>query len=373
MLFIGLLLGSFLGIILGLVPGFNIGFAFLFATTIEDSYFAVGLILGIDATSSIMRHLSMLNSTSDEDENKLCKADNSLILTALLGGMSGKVFGSFVSIGLLIFLQGSLLKLDGMGKGLSLGLIILMWVLLITRTKNPKLGILSLICSCILAVLATNLPINQPMFVLTSCMFSSSLLKSFTEKEVKIKPSSIPSYHNGVEIAQGFFAGCLSSIMWGLPTSVVCKAIEEDYDKPHTIISRKAFADGVRGVLGLTIFLTIQGSKNALASNLTSLNVKFNDVENIGIIGVSFSLSLIAYLIFNSIMDIYIALYNIMPYLFNKGILIITFITLIYMSNGWCLPMFVASLLVNKLVRLAEAPKELNLGAISILPMMALF
>ncbi|MCC5668853.1 hypothetical protein LC653_34620 [Nostoc sp. CHAB 5784] len=204
-------------------------------------------------------------------------------------------------------------------------------------------------------------------------MFSSNLLKTFTEKEVYIKKPQINTFHNGVEIAQGFFAGCLSSIMWGLPTSVVCKAIEEDYDKPHTIISRKAFADGVRGVLGLTIFLTIQGSKSALASNLTSLNVKFNDVENIGIIGVSFSLSLIAYLIFNSIMDIYIAVYNVMPSLFNKGILIITFITLIYMSDGWCIPLLFASLLLNKIIKLADAPKELNLGAISILPMMALF
>ncbi len=43
------------------------------------------------------------------------------------------------------------------------------------------------------------------------------------------------------------------------------------------------------------------------------------------------------------------------------------------MSNGWCIPLLFASLLLNKIIRLAEAPKELNLGAISILPMMALF
>ncbi|MEH2044092.1 hypothetical protein [Nostoc sp.] len=376
MLFTGILLGAFSGIILSLVPGFNIGFAFIFATTIEDSYFAVGLILGIDSTASIMRHLNMLNSIIEEDENKLCKTDPSLILTSLVGEMSGKFFGSFVSIGLLIFLQGSLLKLDGVGKSFSLFMVLIVWTLLIMfKCKNQKLGILSLLCSGLLAILTINLPIDQPMFVLTSCMFSSNLLKTFTEKTSTIKNPKISSFHDGVEIAGGLFAGCLSSILWGLPTSVVCKSIEEKYDKPHTIVSRKSFADGVSGVLGLTIFFTIQGSKSPLASNISNFNsqIQFNDIENIGIIGISFSLSLIGYLIFNNIMNIYITIYNKIPAIASKGVLMLTGVALIYMSNGWCIPLLIASLLLSKLIRLAEAPKELNLGALSILPMMALF
>ncbi|MEH1960915.1 MAG: hypothetical protein V7L05_13730 [Nostoc sp.] len=374
MLLIGIALGSLLGIILGLVPSFNIGFAYLFATTLKDPYFAVGLIIGVDSTSSIMKHLSMLNSSSEEDASELYKTDASLILTSLASGMSGKFIGSAVGIGLIIFLQGSEMKLDGLGKCLSIFLILAVWLILAGfKSKNPKLAIASLVASCLLALVATNLPINQPMFVLTSCMFSSTLFKTLTEKQDKLKDPYITSFHEGVEIVSGFFAGALCSILWGLPTSVVCKAVEEDYDKPHTIISRKAFADGVTSSLGLTIFLVLQGNKNALASNLGSLHIQFNDVENVGIIATSLSLSFVGYLMFNNIMDLHIKIYNIMPNVINKFILALIFITLIYLSNGWCIPLLGTSLLLNKLIRLAEAPKELNLGALAILPMMTLF
>ncbi|PHM11698.1 hypothetical protein CK516_00970 [Nostoc sp. 'Peltigera malacea cyanobiont' DB3992] len=374
MLLTGILLGAGLGIILGLVPSFNIGFAYLFATTLKDPYFAVGLIIGVDSTSSIMRHLSMINSASEEDASELYKHDTSLILTSLASGMSGKFIGSAVGIGLLIFLQGSEMKLDGLGRAMSVIMVVGIWSLLIVfKSKNYKLAIASLVASSLLALVTTNLPINQPMFVLASCMFSSTLFKSVLEKQGKIKDPHITSFHEGIEIASGFFAGALSSILWGLPTSVVCKAMQEDHDKPHTIISRKAFADSVSSSLGLTIFLVISRSKSALTSNLSSLHLKFNDVENVGIILVSLSLSLVGYLIFNNIMDLYIKVSNVIPGMINKLIPLLTIGTLVYMSNGWCIPLIGASLLLNKVIRLAEAPKELNLGALSILPMMALF
>ncbi|MEH1863258.1 MAG: hypothetical protein V7L21_35820 [Nostoc sp.] len=374
MLLIGILLGAILGIVLGLIPSFNSGFVLIFASSLGDPYFAVGLILGIDSTSSIIKHLSMLNSSlEDIEENRLIKNDPSLILTALVSGMTGKLIGSFVGIGLLIFLQGSELKLDGLGRGLSVGLIILTWTFLIIKSKNKLLAIISLVTSGLLAILATNLPINQPMFVLTSCLFSSSLIQSGIKNQLKIKDPYITNFHSGVEIASGFFSGALSSILWGLPTSVVCKAIEEEEDKTHTIISRKAFGDGVSSVLGLTILLAIKGSRSAVAQNISSLKLEFNDLESIGIILTSFSLSLIGYLIFNNIMELYIKVYNLTPNFFNKGLIIVTFIILMWLSNGWCIPLIGASLLLNKLIKLAEAPKELNLGAISILPMIALF
>ncbi len=374
MLLIGILLGSLLGIVLGLIPSFNSGFVLIFASSLGDPYFAVGLILGIDATASIMKHLSMLNSSlEDMEENKLYKSDPSLILTALTSGMTGKFIASFVGIGLLIFLQGSSLKLDGMGRALCIGLILGIWVILLIKSKGKELAIISLVTSGLLAILATNLPINQPMFILTSCLFSSSLIKSGLENQPKIKDPHITSFHTGVEIASGFFAGALSSVLWGLPTSVVCKAIEEEEDKPHTIISRKAFADGVSSTLGLTILLAIKGSRSAAAQSISSLNIEFNDVESIGIILTSFSLSLVGYLMFNNIMELYIAIYNLTPTFFNKGLVVVTFCMLMWLSNGWCIPLILASLLLNKLIKLAEAPKELNLGAISVLPIIALF
>ncbi|MEH2060275.1 MAG: hypothetical protein V7K97_29905 [Nostoc sp.] len=374
MLLLGILLGAPLGILLGLVPSFNSGFVLIFASTLGDPYLGVGLILGIDATSSIMKYLSMLNSSLEEiDENRLYKSDHSLILTALVSGITGKFIGSVVGISLLIFLQGSALKLDGMGRGLSLFLILLVWTMLLTKAKDSKLGIISLIASGLLAILATNLPINQPMFVLTSCLFSSSILKLSIEKQSRIKNPNITSFHTGVEIASGFFAGTLSAVLWGLPTSVVCKAIEEDEDKPYTIVSRKAFADSISSALGLTILLAIKGSRSAVAQNISNAHIDFNDLESVGIILTSFSLSLIGYLMFNKLMELYVAAYNITPNSFNKVIVGFTIITLLYLSNGWCIPLIGASLLLNKLIKLANAPKEINLGAISILPLIALF
>lgn len=76
---------------------------------------------------------------------------------------------------------------------------------------------------------------------------------------------------------------------------------------------------------------------------------------------------------FNNIMIWYINVHNLVPNFLNKGIIIATFIVLMWLSNGWCIPLIAASLLLNKLIKLAGAPKELNLGALSILPMMALF
>ena len=76
---------------------------------------------------------------------------------------------------------------------------------------------------------------------------------------------------------------------------------------------------------------------------------------------------------FNSIMDLYINIHNLVPNFFNRGIVVSTFITLMWLSNGWCIPLIGASLMLNKLIKLAGAAKELNLGALAILPMMALF
>lgn len=373
MLIFGILIGAIAGVVLGLIPGFNIGFSFLFAITLPDPYFAVGLILGIDSTSSIMKHLNLLNADIDEDENRLTKQDNSLIYTSLVSSMSGKFLGSFVSVGLIIFLGDSVLKLDGLVRALSLCMIMFVWGMLIWRSKDKFLALIALAGSALIAILCSNLPINQPMFVLTSCMFSTYTLRGLVEANSKIRIKSINQYHNGVEIAQGFFAGALSSVLWGLPTSVICKSMEEDFDKPHNLISRKAFADGVNAVLGLTIFLTVGGYKIALASNLSRLNLQFNSTESVGIVIISLALSLLGYILFNPMLAMYLSIQNWMPGIINKGIIVLTLATILILSKFWAIALIPTCLMLQNLIRLANAPKEVALGALSILPLLALF
>lgn len=374
MLIIGILLGSVLGIILSLVPGFDLGFVFLIVTSSSSNnpQFGIGLILGIEATECIMNHLNMLSSNDSKDKDE----KDSLLYTSLLNSIAGKFFGCFVGICLIIFLQNNDLKLEGFTKGLPIVINIGIWIIFITeKSKNKKLATITLISAGLLTFLSSNLEIKESIFTLLSCLFADRLLKSIKEntKKITLSTPTIINYHTGIEILSGFFNGALAAFLWGLPTSVLSAVTKEDNDKPHKTVGKKSFAKSVRSALGLTLILTITSSKGMLGHSISGFHTSFNQVEAIGILGVSFSLSLIGYLLFDRILPVYISIYNFIPNnLINKTITIGTIITIFIMSHGWCIPMGLAGLMLTKLNKAADAPRELSLSALAIIPIINL-
>lgn len=372
---LGILIGSVLGIILGLVPGFNIGFVFLFSLTIPDPEFACGLIIGIDATSASVKALNILSGVNEEElPDGVSKVDDKVNLAwcNIVNYTTGKILGCFLGAVLLFYVGESSFKIELFHKGLAIGYSLIIWGALINQSKNKKLaGIISVIIITVtLLTIQLNIPSNMSMFVLVSAMFVGGSLKNLKKTKIKVSKTETKEV---TQNPRGILAGMLSAFLWGLPVSAVCKGLKEEKDSIQSEVAMNSVANGISSAVGLTILMVTGGARSAAATSAATLDIQFNMLETIGILGISALLSVVAYLLFEDIMKIYILIYNCVPSVLNIVIVIGSISYLTYVSSGWFIVLGITSLLIQKLIRLAEAPKELSLIAISILPLISIF
>ena len=76
-----------------------------------------------------------------------------------------------------------------------------------------------------------------------------------------------------------YLAGAISGMLWGLPTSVVCKIQETGLDTPATKVSRSAVADATASCIGLTLLMGLGRGRGAANQAAASFKEVFHSQE----------------------------------------------------------------------------------------------
>jgi hypothetical protein len=215
------------------------------------------------------------------------------------------------------------------------------------------------------------------MFVIASSLFSVNLINTFRYKPEQIKLTNDDCYCNTKgkgwnTIIEGSIAGIASAFLWGLPTNAVCRLFE-DNDAAEIKVSRHAVADAVASIGGITILLTTGGARSAAASSAAAFNENFHHTEVAVILFIITILTGIIGYNWNTIMEVYSAIHNKTPHLISKITVIGTVIALMVMSHGLFIITALICLMINKWTKVAEAPRELSLSSIGVLPILSLF
>ena len=374
-LVIGIFIGSILGIFFSLIPGFNIGFAWLAAPMLPgEPRFAIGLIIGVDLTTSSLKHLHLLNSNYRDDlAEDITKATNKQQLCTerfFSYYMTKNVIGG---TSIFMMLVGALDSYDWGGETRKLTLIVgvAIWIGIIQMATHWKLATLAFIVYGVFSLLTVKLPIQQPMFVLASSLFSANFINEIRFKPEKIKLTELDFSKVGYE-ANGIIAGAISGMLWGLPTSVVCKILETDLDTPERKVSRSAVADATASCIGLTLLMGFSGSRSAANQAAASFKEVFHSQEIAFVFVIIIILTQIIYSLWQPIMSVYAAIHNSTPHFVKQLSVVGTVTTLVVFSNGMFLLTSLSALMLSKITKIAEAPRELSLCPIGILPLVSI-
>lgn len=372
---IGIISGSILGIFFSLIPGFNIGFAWLAAPLLPgEPRFVIGLIIGVDLTTSSLKHLHLLNSKhrDDLDEDITKSTDKQQLCTESFFSyyMTKIVVGGAT---IFMMLAGALDTFDwGIHtRGLTVVVGVGIWLTIIQMSKHWKIATIAFIMYGVFSLLTVKLPITQPMFILASSLFSANFINEIRFKPEKIKLTELNFSTVGYEI-DGIIAGSISGMLWGLPTSVVCKIQETDNDTPATKVSRSAVADATASCIGLTLLMGFSGSRSAANQAAASFKEIFHSQEIAFVFVIIIILTQVVYSLWQPIMYTYAAIHNSTPHFIKQISVIGTVTSLIVFSNGMFLLTSLSALMLSKITRIAEAPRELSLSPIGILPLVSI-
>jgi hypothetical protein len=376
-LVIGIIAGSILGIFFSLIPGFNIGFAWLAAPLLPgEPRFVVGLIIGIDLTTSTLKHLHLLNSKhrDDLDEDITNSTDKQqLCTTSFFSYYLTKIVVSIATI--FMMLVGALDTFDwGIHtKGLTVIIGVGIWLTIIQMSRHWKIATIAFVMYGVFSLLTVKLPITQPMFVLASSLFSANFINEIRFKPEKIKLTELNfSVGEAMPFIPGIIAGTISGMLWGLPTSVVCKIQETELDTPTTKVSRNAVADATASCIGLTLLMGFSGSRSAANQAASSFKEVFHSQEIAFVFVIIIILTQVVYSLWQPIMTTYAAIHNSTPHFIKKVSVVCTVVSLVMFSNGMFLLTSLSALMLNKITKIAEAPRELSLSPIGILPLVSI-
>ncbi|MEH2280968.1 MAG: hypothetical protein V7K90_06430 [Nostoc sp.] len=376
-LIIGILVGSVLGILLSFIPGFNIGFALISASVIPNPRFAVGLIIGVDVVTSSFKHLSLLHSKHREDLNEdITNANNkqNLCVESAYEYFFVKILFGLAACGMIFIHGNSILDIGNKTIAmLGFGGAIILWGGLIQLAKHKWVAIIAFLAYCSFSWIAKDLYIQQSMFVIACSLFSANLINSFRYKpeEIKLTNEKYSTKSTWNQIVEGSIAGIASAFLWGLPTNAVCRLFEDE-ESTELKVGRHAVADGVASIGGIAILLTTGGARSAAASSAASFNEHFHYSEVVVILFIVVVLTGVIAHNWESIMQMYTAIHNKTPHLVTKLTVVLTVIALIIMSNGLFLVTSLICLMINKWTKIAEAPRELSLSTLGILPIIGL-
>lgn len=368
-LVIGLIVGLVLGILCSLIPNFNIGLGYLMVPLIPAPRFAIGLVIGVDIVSSSLKHLSLLHSKHREDLDENITQDtnkNELMYSSMFSYQLVKT-GWLSALGFAILTQGTKILDIELVRQLSVCLGIGLWVLLIYASKHWKVATISFFFYVVFSLVVIELPIKQPILVLASSLFSVNLINEFRYKPERIENAD---YHDPKEFRlEGIWAGLLSGFLWGLPTNAVCRLLQEENESASCTVSRHAVADAVASATGLAILLTLGGSRTASASSIAEFKEVFGNAECFWLLTTLSAFNFILLLWWQDIVKLYVSIHNKTPHFAIRLTILLTIVSLTILSNGWFFVTALIALMLRKITSIAEAPRELSLSPISILPL----
>lgn len=369
-LLIGIAIGSILGIFISFIPGFNMGFAWLAAPIIPNARFAIGLIIGVDLSTSSLKHLHLLHSKNrdDLDEDITANTNKQQLCQESFFSyyMTKVVVGLGLMISLLMFGSDEL-RLEEV-RHLTLFVSLSIWTYLIQQAKHWKVALIAFIGYGVFSLLTIQLPIQQPMLVLASSLFSANFINEIRYKSEKISLVEIDFTKVGYQI-NGMIAGAISGFLWGLPTSVVCKMLETETDTPESKVSRVAVADAFSSCIGLALLMAFGGSRSAANQAASSFKENFHSSEIAFVMFITVVIIQIIYCLWKPLMSIYVTIHNNTPHFIRQLSIVGTVTSLVIFSNGMFLVTSLIALMLNKINKIAEAPRELSLSPIGILPL----
>ena len=377
-LIIGIIVGSILGIFFSLIPGFNIGFALLAAPFLPgEARFVIGLIIGVDLTTSSLKHLQLLNSKhrDDLDEDITTNTNKQqLCTTSFFSYYMTKIVVSIATI--FMMLVGALDTFDwGIHtRTLTVVVGVTIWIAIIQMSKHWKIATIAFALYGVFSLLTVKLPITQPMFVLASSLFSANFINEIRFKPEKIKLTKLDFSANSeaMPFIPGIIAGAISGMLWGLPTSVVCKIQETDTDTPSIKVSRTAIADATASCIGLTLLMGFSGSRSAANQAAASFKEVFHSQEIAFVFVIIIILTQVVYSLWQPIMSVYGNIHNNTPHFIKQLGIVGTVTSLVIFSNGMFLLTSLSALMLSKITKIAEAPRELSLSPIGILPLFSI-
>ena len=374
-LIIGIIVGSILGIFFSLIPGFNIGFAWLAAPFLPgEARFVIGLIIGVDLTTSSLKHLHLLHSKhmDDLDEDITNSTDKQqLFTTSFFNYYMTKIVVSIATI--FMMLVGALDTFDwGIHtRTLTVVVGVTIWIAIIQMSKHWKIATIAFALYGVFSLLTVKLPITQPMFVLASSLFSANFINEIRFKPEKIKLTKLDFSANSeaMPFIPGIIAGAISGMLWGLPTSVVCKIQETDTDTPSIKVSRTAIADATASCIGLTLLMGFSGSRSAANQAAASFKEVFHSQEIAFVFVIIIILTQVVYSLWQPIMSVYGNIHNNTHHFIKQLSVVGTVVSLVIFSNGMFLLTSLSALMLSKMTKIAEAPRELSLSPMGILPL----
>ena len=374
-LVIGIITGSILGIFFSLIPGFNMGFAWLAAPMLPgEPRFVVGLIIGIDLTTSSLKHLHLLHSKHRDDlDEDITNSTNKqqLCTESFFSYYMTKIVVGGATI--LMMLIGALDTFEWgiYTRTLTVIVGVAIWLTIIQMSRHWKIATIAFIMYGVFSLLTVKLPISQPMFVLASSLFSANFINEIRFKPEKIKLTELDFSKVGYE-ANGIIAGAISGMLWGLPTSVVCKILETGLDTPATKVSKSAVAEATASCIGLTLLMGFSGSRSAANQAAASFKEVFHSQEIAFVFVIIIMITQVIYSLWQPIMVTYAAIHNHTPHFIKQVSVLGTVTSLVVFSNGMFLLTSLSALMLSKITKIAEAPKELSLSPIGILPLVSI-
>lgn len=368
-LIVGLIIGLVLGILCSLIPNFNIGLGYLIVPLIPAPRFAIGLVIGVDITSSSLKHLSLLHSKHREDLDENITQDtnkNELMYSSIFSYQLIKS-GWLATLAIAILTQGTKILDIELVRQLSLCIGIGLWLLLISASKHWKVATISFFFYIVFSLVIVELPIKQPILVLASSLFSVNLINEFRYKPERIENAE---YHDPKEFKLGgIWAGLVSGFLWGLPTNAVCRLLQEENESPSATVSRHAVADAVASATGLAILLTLGGSRTAAATSIANFKEVFGNAECFWLLTTLAVFNFILLIWWQDIVKVYVSIHNKTPHFAIRLTILSTVISLTMLSHGWFFITALIALMLRKITSIAEAPRELSLSPIGILPL----
>jgi len=368
-LVIGLIVGLVLGILCSLIPNFNIGLGYIIVPLIPAPRFAIGLVIGIDITSSSLKHLSLLHSKHREDLDESITQDtnkNELMYSSMFSYQLVKA-GWLATLGFAILTQGTKILDIELVRQLSVCIGIGLWVLLISASKHWKVAAISFFFYIVFSLVVVELPIKQPILVLASSLFSVNLINEFRYKPERIENAE---YHDPKEFRlEGIWAGLISGFLWGLPTNAVCRLLQEENESSSATVSRHAVADAVCSATGLAILLTLGGSRTAAATSVADFKEVFGNAECFWLLTTLSAFNFILLIWWQDIVKVYVSIHNNTPHFGIRLTILSTVVSLTVLSHGWFFVTALIALMLRKITSIAEAPRELSLSPIGILPL----
>ena len=218
------------------------------------------------------------------------------------------------------------------------------------------------------------LNIQHFWFVLASSLFSANFINEirFKSEKINLVELDFSKSSGAIPFIPGIIAGAISGMLWGLPTSVVCKIQETGRDTPATKVSRSAVADATASCIGLTLLMGLGRGRGAANQAAASFKEFFHSQEIAFVFLIIIILTQVIYSLWEPIMSMYGNIHNNTPHFIKQLGIVGTVTSLVIFSNGMFLLTSLSALMLSKMTRLAEAPRELSLSPMGILPLVSI-